>query len=134
MTQAVTPEVAHAIDQIRATVAPSPVTVREDGEGGAFVIVEGLPLGAPYQQAETWIGFRITFQYPYADCYPHFVRADLSRTDGKPLGDAITRPNSIEFEKRPAMQLSRRSNHLNPATDTAATKLLKVLQWLRTRP
>ncbi|KMO66936.1 hypothetical protein MCHLDSM_07280 [Mycolicibacterium chlorophenolicum] len=31
------------------------------------------------------------------------------------------------------MQLSRRSNRLNPAVDTAATKVLKVLKWLNER-
>jgi hypothetical protein len=35
---------------------------------------------------------------------------------------------------RPALQLSRRSNRLNPATDTALLKLMKVRQWFSTRP
>lgn len=125
------PEVAEAIEEIRNTVGTDSVTVREDGEGGAFVIVEGVAPGPLYQQTETWVGFRITFQYPYADVYPHFVRSDLSRRDGRPLGEG-TSPTT--FEGRPAVQLSRRSNHLNPATDTAVIKLLKVLEWLRTHP
>lgn len=37
------------------------------------------------------------------------------------------------FEDRPAVQISRRSNRLNPATDTAVIKLHKVLAWLRSR-
>ena len=37
------------------------------------------------------------------------------------------------FEGRPAMQLSRRSNRLDPETDTEAIKLHKVLTWLRSR-
>src|SRR5262249_23637850 len=108
-----------------------PVTVREDGEGGAFVIIEGVDPGPLYQQTETWIGFRITFQYPYADVYPHFVRGDLSRRDGRPLGEGT---GSAAFEGRPAIQLSPRANHLTPATDTGVIKLLKVLQWLRAHP
>ena len=38
------------------------------------------------------------------------------------------------FEGRPAIQISRRSNHINPRTDTALIKLQKVLTWLTTRP
>lgn len=128
---ATTPEVADAIEKIRATVTPNPVTVREDGEGGAFVIVEGADPGPLYTQTDTWIGFRITFQYPYADVYPHYVRGDLSRRDQRALGDGTS---PATFESRPAIQLSRRSNHLNPATDTAVLKMLKVLEWLRTHP
>ncbi|MEU7692553.1 hypothetical protein [Microbispora hainanensis] len=128
---AITREVAAAIDGIRTTVDPSPVTVREDAEGGAYVIVESIALSDAYEQSETWIGFHVTFQYPYADVYPHFVRGDLARRDGQPLGEA-TSPSS--FEGRVAIQLSRRSNRLNPAVDTAAIKLVKVIQWLRTRP
>jgi len=94
--------------------------------------VDPVPLSEIYVQDSTWIGFRITFQYPYADVYPHFVRADLRRRDGRALGDGIS--GGHKFVGRPAVQLSRRSNHLNPALDTATLKLAKVLQWLTTHP
>lgn len=106
------------------------VTAYEDGDGGAHVIVDAVDLGQPYVQPQTWVGFHITRMYPYADVYPHFVRGDLQRADGRPLGEG-TSPNV--FLGRPAIQLSRRSNRLNPLTDTAALKLQKVLGWLRER-
>ncbi|NRQ30620.1 hypothetical protein HII36_02025 [Nonomuraea sp. NN258] len=125
-------QVAEGIEGIRLQVDPSQVTVREDNEGGAFVIVESITLGGDlYQQTESWIGFRITFQYPYADVYPHYVRGDLARCDGSPLGEAMS---VSSFEGRPAIQISRRSNRLNPVTDTAVIKLVKVIEWLLTRP
>lgn len=122
--------VSDAVEDIRSTFPDATVTVREDGEGGAFVFVDPVELGQSYAQPETWAGFRITFQYPYSDVYPIFVRGDLSRSDGAQLGEALT-PQT--FENRSAIQVSRRSNKLNPATDTAAIKLLKVLEWLRSR-
>ena len=91
-------------------------TVREDGEGGAFVIVEGVDPGPLYEQPDTWIGFRITFQYPYSDVYPHYVRGTWRAPTSGRLGEG---PARSTFEGRPAVQLSRRSNHLNPVTDTA---------------
>lgn len=128
---ALTPAVLDAIEEIRGAFPESAVEVREDGEGGAWAIVEDVPLGGPFQEQVTWVGFRITFTYPYADVYPHFVRGDLQRADGTPLGEA-TSPTT--FEGRAAIQLSRRSNRRDPAIETALLKLLKVMEWLRSRP
>jgi hypothetical protein len=124
-----TPEVSTAIDEIRAAFPDAAISVREEADG-AIVLIESVDPGEPYVQRVTWIGFRITFQYPYADVYPHFVRGDLTRTDGQPLGEGTSQAT---FEDRPAVQLSRKSNRLNPTTDTAVIKLHKVLAWLRTR-
>ncbi len=125
-----TPEVAEAIEEIRSSFLEAALEAREDGEGGAVVLVDPVDPGPQYQQRVTWVGFRITFQYPYADVYPHFVRGDLTRVDGAPLGEGTS---VTTFEGRPSVQLSRRSNRLNPETDTAAIKLHKVLTWLRSR-
>lgn len=122
--------VEQAIDEIRRVEA-KPLLIREDGEGGAYVILEQIDPGEPYVQTSTWIGFRISFQYPHADVYPHYVRGDLSRKDGRPLGAGTS---ITTFEGRPAVQLSRRSNNMDPLTDTALLKLHKVLHWLRTHP
>lgn len=127
-----TPDVAHAIQQIRGTLPGLSVIVSEDGDGGARVVVEDLELGAPYKQEKTWIGFHITFPYPASDVYPHFVRGDISRIDGQSVGDAMSGGHT--FLERPAVQISRKANRLDPRTDTALHKMLKVLEWLRRRP
>lgn len=128
-----TPEIEIAVEQIRQTFAGCELATREDGEGGAFIIVEGVSPGSAFQQETTWVGFRLTFQYPFSDVYPVFVRGDLSRTDGRSIASPGIQ-TGYTFEGRPAVQLSRRSNHLNPATDTAALKVLKVLKWLGEQP
>ena len=38
---------------------------------------------------------------------------------------------TASFQGQPAIQVSRRSNRLNPETDTAALKLLKVVTWMK---
>lgn len=124
-----TPDVEKAIDEIKAGFPDAKVSVREDADG-AVVIVDPVDPGQQYVQRETWIGFRITFQYPYSDVYPHFIRGDLVRADGQPLGEGTS---TTTFDNLPAVQLSRKSNRLNPATDTAVIKLHKVLTWLRSR-
>ena len=126
-----TPEVRQAMDEIAAAFPDAAIDAEADGEGGAYVSVRDVALAPIYRQRETWIGFHITYMYPSADVYPHFVREDLCRADGNPLGGGMSPQH---FRSRPAIQLSRRSNRLNPATDTAALKLQKVLRWLNNRP
>jgi hypothetical protein len=125
---AMTPEVKAAVDEIRDAHPAATLTVREDGQGGALLIVEPVPLGDPYVQDETWIGFHITHLHPQADIYPHHVRGDLARRDGAALGSGIS---ASSFEGRPSMQLSRRSNRRDAATDGALLKLERILDWLR---
>lgn len=121
----VTPEVQAAIVEIAA--AYPNVNAHPDGDGGAHVVVQDVPLGPAYAQRKTWVGFHITYAYPQADVYPHFVRADLSRVDGGALGNGTS---GGQFRGQAAIQLSRRSTRLNPAVQTALLKLQKVIQWL----
>lgn len=123
------PEVAAAVDEIKAGYPDTTIEVREEGDA-VVVLLDPVDPGDNYVQRETWIGFRITFQYPYSDVYPHFVRGDLQRADGADLGEGTS---LTTFENRTAVQISRRSNRLDPATDTALIKLHKVIEWLRTR-
>ena len=124
----IAPGVVKAIEEIRRTFDPCAVETEPDGAGGAIVVVRNIPMGSPYAQAQVWIGFQITFQYPYADVYPHFTNADLARSDGGGLGGGF---GTAAFQGQPAIQISRRSNRLNPETDTAALKLLKVIRWMK---
>lgn len=128
---ALTEPVAAAVTEIELGMPEVPWEVREDGVGGAVLIGQGAALGGIWKQPDTWIGFRIPFNYPYTDIYPHFVRGDLRRRNGGPLGEAMS---TTTFEGMPAVQLSRRSNHRVPGMETALIKLMKVLAWLRERP
>jgi hypothetical protein len=126
-----TPEVAQAIREIAEAYTERAIDKVDDGQGGAFVTVKDVPLDGRYAQTTSCFSFHITHTYPYADVYPHFVRHDLSRRDGKPLGEATSLGS---FRGQPAIQISRRSNRLDAATDTALLKLQKVLKWLNSRP
>src|SRR5687768_3595743 len=104
---AITPPVEKAIEEIQSSFPECIVDVDPDGAGGAYIVVRGVALGAPYSQPDTWIGFQITYQYPYADVYPHFTRSDLTRVDCRSLGEGF---GVAQWRNKPAIQISRKSN------------------------
>lgn len=128
----VTEAIQNAIDELRHTFPETTVTYVPDGQGGAWVTIDEVPLGPAFTPSSSWMSFQITYPYPEADVYPHFVRPDMVRSDGAGHGEGFAL-TSFGPRNEPAMQLSRRSNRLNPAVDTAATKAIKVLRWLEQR-
>lgn len=123
-----TPDVGEAIAELEAAFPDHAVEVTPDSQGGAYVVVHDLPLGPQYRPNRSWVGFVVGFQYPASDVYPHFTDPTLTRVDGAPIGPAFQQP--IQWQGRMATQISRRSNGWNPAEDSAALKLGKVLDWL----
>ena len=127
--------VEQAVEEVRSAFPAHTVDVESDGHDGACVKVHDLCIGEQYEPDISWVAFRITFQYPHADVYPHFCVPGLKRKDGKALGNEFNPNNTWQTPTKSevATMISRRSNHLNPATDTAALKLAKVLDWVRSR-
>jgi hypothetical protein len=123
-----TPEVSSAIEEIRDLVPGASVKTEEDGQGGAYVEVEPIDLGEKYRPNTSWCGFHITLQYPRADVYSHFLSAEIKRVDNFVFGQGVS---GQQWRGKPALQLSRKSNRLDPAIDTAATKLAKVITWFK---
>jgi hypothetical protein len=126
--------VQQAVEEIRNAYRGHSLDVLPDDEGGAFVKVHNLPLGEQYQPASSWVAFRITFQYPFADVYPHYCMANLARKDGRALGEGFSQNTwKSPAGDEAATMVSRRSNQLNAATDTAALKLAKILDWIQSK-
>lgn len=128
---AVTPEVEEAIAELKVAFHGHRIEATPDGQGGTYVVVDNLLLGVQYRPERSWVGFDIGFQYPASDIYPLFTDSSLTRVDDAPLGEGFQQP--ITWHERATTQISRRSNRWNPAEDTAALKLAKVLGWLATR-
>jgi hypothetical protein len=139
-----TPAVRRAIDEIARQFVDHRLLEAEDQNGGACIIIERVPLGAPYSQADSWLGFHVTHNTPYADVYPHFARGDLARIDAKALGEGMCsghvfpQPGVVRdatsMPSRPAVQISRRSNRRDSTgLETPLLKLLKVITWLKSR-
>lgn len=125
-----TSEVETAITELRATFNGHAVEVREDGQGGATVIVSDLDIGDQYEPNRSGIGFVLTFQYPAADVYPHFLVDNPRRVGGAQLGKGMS---NTTWNRTQVVQVSRRSKNWKQGADTAAIKLLKVLEWIRTQ-
>ncbi|MGV4982924.1 hypothetical protein ACVB8X_16325 [Streptomyces sp. NRAIS4] len=120
------PAIAEAVEAVRSHFVGHPVAVRTDGAGGVVVIIEDVPVGSAYVPSVTWLGFQISAAYPDADVYPHYTGV-LTRADGQPHGPAM---QQVQWQDRPAMQISRRSNRRDAAVDNAALKAERIRRWL----
>lgn len=125
-------DVAEAVEELRKAFAPSEVTVTEDQQGGAYVVVESVEIGARYNPSVTWLGAHIPALYPSADIYPVFTAADVHRVDGRDFQAPVTRGHT--FNARPAIQISRRNNQIHLAPQTAIAKFAKILDFLEKLP
>ena len=125
-------DVANAIEELKRTFPSSQVCSREDGSGGAYVIVEDVAIRDRYQPSSTWVGGHITALYPYADIYPLFMGDDVRRVDGVAFEAPVT--PGAQFFDRAALQISRRNNHTQNYPQTAVAKFLKVLHFLEELP
>lgn len=135
-------DVETAIAQLRCGLPGHAIRVKEDNDGGAFVVIDDLGIGANFDPSRSWIGFHITFPYPDADVYPHFLDAAVRYVGSAPtpnthpdgdLPTPLTRGAQMPGFDLPAIQVSRKSNHRNPDDDTALHKLLRILDFLRHR-
>ncbi|MGD0713132.1 MAG: hypothetical protein ABSB24_02965 [Gaiellaceae bacterium] len=136
------PDVEKAVQEL-IDGAPGSVRYGEDGDGGAYVLVEGIDIGEQFAPRVSWVGFHITWPYPEADVYPHFIDASVHYVGGSatpnqhPDGDLPAAMSRGNFEapgfKLAGIQISRRSQRRNAETDTALDKLLRVIEFLRTR-
>jgi hypothetical protein len=122
------PTVANAISELTAQFPSSVCSAREDGQGGAHIIVEGVDIGDKFRNSKTWFGFHLTAQFPYADIYPVFMASDVALADGRPFAPPVTSGHS--YEGRNAIQISRRCNGLS-GKQKATTKLRKILDFLK---
>jgi hypothetical protein len=125
-------EVATAIEELKRQFSASSFNVRDDGSGGAHVVIDKVSLGKRFRPECTWMGFQIPAQYPYADIYPVFIGANIVRTDGVPFTAPVTPGHS--YEGRPAIQVSRRSGAAQNGLQKATAKILKVLDFLEKMP
>jgi hypothetical protein len=121
-------EIATGIAELRSQFEGAALSVREDGQGGAYILIEPVTLGPKYRPDVTWVGFQIPAQYPYADIYPVFISANVVRTDGVAFTPPVTPGH--QFEGRPALQISRRNGTAAQGSQKATAKILKVLAFL----
>ena len=127
---------ATALANIVSAYGADNVRVVPDGQGGAWAEVREIELGCAYVQATTFAVFLLPFNLPGADIYPIFVRDDLARRDGAPLGEGLQRTTLSwpgQPAQRPVIQISRRTRGGAFTAQTAVQKVEKVLEWLRSK-
>lgn len=125
-------DVSNAIEELKRGFPSSEVTCREDGSGGAYVVVEEVEIGERFRPSSTWLGGHIPALYPYADIYPLFMGDDVRRVDGVAFEAPVT--HGATFLERRALQISRRNNRTQHFPQTAVAKFVKVLHFIEELP
>ena len=126
------PCVAGAVEELKLAFPCSRVTTKEDGQGGAYIIVETVGIGSRFVPSVTWMGGHITGLYPYADIYPVFIDATVRRADCREFNAPITHGHS--FVGRQAIQISRINHQVQNSAQPAVAKFMKVLDYLEKLP
>lgn len=122
------PAVQEVLQHLSEEFPGAAINFTPDGNGGGDVLIEGIALGDRLAPSSTWIGAHLSPQLPFADVYPVFVGPDVARTDGRPLGGPTA---AVPFASRPAIQVSRRTNHLVATPHAAAMKFRKIVHFLQ---
>ena len=52
-------EVSSGIEELKRQFSSASFAVREDGQGGAYVVIDPVLFGPKYRPETTWIGFHI---------------------------------------------------------------------------
>jgi hypothetical protein len=121
-------DVSQAVAELKRAFPDTEIEVIDDGEGGARFVLNAVDIGERYAPRSSWIGAHIPALYPYADIYPVFMDAAVTRADGLPFQAPIT--HGATFADRAAIQISRRNNHAQQYSQTAVSKLMKILDFL----
>ena len=125
-----TPSTALAIEGLKKAFPKATVTVlAEDGNGGAYVLVDGVELGSKFNTTKTWFGAHLPASLPYADIYPLFMGPEVARADGVALAGPFS---SVTWQNRQSIQISRRNNRM-PNGQSAAAKFVKVVDFVRSQ-
>lgn len=127
------PELSVAVDEVRATFPELSVDTKLNDDGSVWVVVKDVYLGDQWSPDHSSVSFTISTQYPYAECYPHYLEASVKKTDGSPLGDAVHASQRTP-QGDEAVMVSQVNRQFSNIPDTAAVKLVKVVDWIRSRP
>jgi hypothetical protein len=132
---AITPAVAAAITSIEHQ-APGRLIHWPDGNGGTHALIDNVELGDPFAQSSTWVAFHLPHTLPDGDIYPVWMRPDLARIDGGPIGKTNAAGQNFMHQNQtwltePAVMVSLRSNSRDPNIDFPVRKLARVLATVR---
>lgn len=124
-----------ALHDLRDRFGEGSVTVLGSDTGGTWVRINDVALGGVWTQKSTFVIVHLATTLPFADIYPVFVRANLSRSDGLPLQAPVTPghqagPTGAHVA---TVQISRRTRG-DTSRQTAGQKVAKVVEWLRVQP
>jgi hypothetical protein len=100
-----------------------------DGEGGAYVVVEGIELGPNWSATSAELAFHLAYNFPASSIYPYYLQSDVVPAGGA-FPQALQR---VEWRGSPMIQVSLRQERWDPRRDNAVGAVMQTQDWLRSR-
>lgn len=105
------------------------VRYEPDGEGGAFVVVEGIDLGANWTVPRAELTFHLAYNYPASAIYPYYLPAGVIPASGS-MPPAL---QQVVWRETPVIQVSLRHANWDPRRDNALGAVMQTQDWLRSQ-
>jgi hypothetical protein len=127
-----TEEQADALANVKATFADHIVDHDEAADGGLWVIVREVAVGAGWNRALIDLAVRLQVTFPSSMPYPFYCGPGLARTDGQSFGPIQPSVDMGDGVQRTQISLTvQGQQQFDTANETLGSRFVAVIAWLR---
>jgi hypothetical protein len=123
------PVIGAAVQEVVATFGQDEVHVRELTDGSQWLTVRNRDIGAEWTPSVVDLSVKLLLTYPNPPPYPFYLPATLRRANAAVINNLTTAVvDGIEYGQ---LSLNR---PFDPSKETLSSRLVGVLDWIRTWP
>jgi hypothetical protein len=127
-----TVEQAEALANVQATFSEHVVAHEETADGGLWVVVRGVEIGAGWNRALIDLAVKLQVTFPSSMPYPFFCEPGLARSDGQNFSPIQPTVDTGDGVKRTQISLTvQGQQQFDTANETLGSRFVAVIAWLR---
>jgi hypothetical protein len=127
-----TDEQADALANVEATFAEHVVDHEETDDGGLWIIVREVAIGAGWTPALIDLAVRLQVTFPSSMPYPFYCAPGLARTDGQTFSPVQPNVDIGAGVVRTQISLTvQGQQQFDTANETLGSRFVAVIAWLR---
>ena len=127
-----TEEQADALANVQATFSEHVVEHEETADGGLWVVVREVAIGAGWNRALIDLAVKLQVTFPSSMPYPFYCEPGLARTDGQNFGPIQPAVDMGDGVQRTQISLTvQGQQQFDTANETLGSRFVAVIAWLR---